>query len=149
MIEQATEKDFPLIAATWELSVRATHDFLPEDYLQRIKTLLPSFLPSMPVYIYRNDVADLAGFLGVDDGKIEMLFIHPDYMGKGIGRKLMHYALHELGATRVDVNEHNARATAFYKYMGFEVISRSELDGLGKPFPILHMSLPAEKYKAI
>jgi len=29
----------------------------------------------------------------------------------------------------------------FYEHMGFEIISRSELDGLGKPYPILHMQL--------
>lgn len=149
MIEKATEKDFPAIAETWELSVRATHDFLPEDYLQKIKTLFPAFLPSMPIYIYRNAAGNVSGFLGVDDRKIEMLFIHPGYIGKGIGRKLMQYALQELGATKVDVNEQNTRAAAFYRHMGFEVISRSKLDGLGKPFPILHMSLPAEKNKSI
>lgn len=149
MIERATEKDFPGIIESWELSVRATHDFLPEDYLQKIKTLFPSFLPSMPIYVYRNAAANVAGFLGVDDRKIEMLFIHPDFIGKGIGRKLMQFALQELGATKVDVNEHNKRATAFYKHMGFKVVSRSKVDGLGKPFPVLHMSLPAENNKAI
>src|SRR5262245_29095292 len=139
MIEKATEKDYPVIAEIWELSVRATHHFLPEDYLQQIKILLPGILPAVPVYVYRSDNGNIAGFLGVDAEKIEMLFIHPQHMGKGIGRKLMQYAVDELHATKVDVNEDNPEATAFYKRLGFVVVSRSEMDGMGKPFPLLHM----------
>ena len=44
---------------------------------------------------------------------------------------------------KVDVNEQNPDAVGFYKHVGFEVTSRSPLDGMGKPFPILHMALPA------
>jgi putative acetyltransferase len=141
MIQKARPNDFAVIADIWERSVRATHHFLPEDYLQKIKTLLPSILPAVPVYVYRNDIGNISGFLGVDGEKVEMLFIDPQQMGKGIGRKLMQYALNELRATKVDVNEDNAEAASFYKHLGFAVISRSEVDGLGKPFPLLHMEL--------
>ncbi len=44
-----------------------------------------------------------------------------------------------LDALKVDVNEQNPQAVGFYEHMGFEVISRSPLDSLGKPFPLLHM----------
>ena len=50
-------------------------------------------------------------------------------------------AIDELGATRVDVNEQNPRALGFYLHEGFEVIGRSETDGLGQPYPLLHMRL--------
>ena len=45
MIRAATEKDYPAIIDLWEQSVRATHHFLPEEYLQQIKVLLPSIFP--------------------------------------------------------------------------------------------------------
>jgi hypothetical protein len=45
MINSASQRDYPAIIGLWELSVRASHLFLPEDYLQRIKKLLPSILP--------------------------------------------------------------------------------------------------------
>lgn len=146
MIEKAKESDFPVLSGIWELSVRATHHFLPEDYLQKIKTLLPVIFPAMPVYIHRDEHGNITGFLGVDSDKVEMLFIHPQHMGKGIGRKLMQFAVDELHATKVDVNEDNADAASFYKHIGFEVISRSELDGIGKPFPLLHMELKKQSY---
>ena len=42
---------------------------------------------------------------------------------------------------KVDVNEQNEQAIGFYQHYGFKTISRSELDGTGKPYPILHMEL--------
>jgi putative acetyltransferase len=41
----------------------------------------------------------------------------------------------------VDVNEQNDQAVGFYRRMGFEVAGRSAVDGLGQPFPLLHMRL--------
>ncbi len=139
MITSPSEKDFAEILNVWELSVRATHHFLPEDYLQLIKELLPSILPKVPIYISRDDDGAIDGFLGVAGKKIEMLFIHPDKRGQGIGRTLTRFAIDELSADEVDVNEQNDQATGFYERMGFTVIGRSDTDGLGKPFPILHM----------
>ena len=39
------------------------------------------------------------------------------------------------------MNEQNEQAAGFYRRMGFEVVGRSESDGLGQPFPVLHMEL--------
>jgi putative acetyltransferase len=141
MVIKATEKDHAEIIGLWELSVRATHLFLPEEYLQQIKALLPSILPSVPLFITRDDSGKLTGFLGVADKKIEMLFIHPDERGKGIGRSLTQFAINQLHAIDVDVNEQNIQAAGFYKKMGFEVIGRTNTDGLGKPYPLLLMKL--------
>jgi putative acetyltransferase len=83
----------------------------------------------------------VAGFIGIAEGKVEMLFIHPEYREQGIGRTLLRYAIHERGATTVDVNEQNDQALGFYLRMGFVVVGRSELDSNGKPYPLLHMRL--------
>ena len=80
-------------------------------------------------------------FLCVEHAKIEMLFVHPDQRGSGAGRTLVQYAIAALGATAVDVNEHNTQAHGFYRHLGFIGESRSECDPFGKPFPILHLKL--------
>ena len=75
------------------------------------------------------------------NAKVEMLFIHPARRSQGIGRRLLTYGVTALGATKLDVNEQNPQAVGFYRRMGFEVAGRSELDGTGKPFPLLHMQI--------
>ena len=79
MINSATLRDYPAIIELWELSVRSSHLFLPEDYLQRIKKLLPSILEAVKLFVHLDkDQKTITGFLGVSDEKIEMLFIHLD-----------------------------------------------------------------------
>ncbi|HEY1021166.1 MAG TPA: GNAT family N-acetyltransferase [Flavisolibacter sp.] len=66
-----------------------------------------------------------------------MLFIHPRSQGRGLGKALLQYAVFTLKIKAVDVNEQNDQAVDFYRKFGFTVTSRSETDGLGKPYPLL------------
>lgn len=141
MITTATVTDHAALIDLWELSVRATHDFLPEEYLQEIKQLLPGILPQVPLYVWKDAAGKIAGFAGVADGKIEMLFIHPADRGKGTGKMLTHYCIHELKASKVDVNEQNKQAIGFYEKLGFRQTGYSEVDGLGRNFPLVLMEL--------
>ena len=124
-----------------EASVRATHDFVAESDIEIFRPMVREVLPMLPVFCVRDDEGKVAGFIGVADTNVEMLFIDAKWRGQGIGRRLMEYAINERGATTVDVNEQNPQAIGFYLKMGFEVESRSELDGMGKPYPLLHMRL--------
>jgi putative acetyltransferase len=121
--------------------VRETHDFVTEADIQFFRPLVRDELPTLPVACMRDSDGAVAGFIGVYETKIEMLFVHPSWRGKGIGRRLLRYAVESLNATMLDVNEQNEQALGFYLRMGFVVEGRSERDGLGKPYPLLHMRL--------
>ena len=84
------------------------------------------------------------GWMGLAGSKIEALFLAPEARGQGGGRRLVERA-QELkgGQLTVDVNEQNPAARGFYERLGFVVIGRSELDGTGRPFPLLHLRRPA------
>jgi len=125
-----------------EDSVRATHHFVCEKDIAYFKPLiLLMYLKAVDLRCVRDNRHRIIGFLGVAVDKIEMLFIHPDVIGNGIDKALVDYAVLEMNTTKVDVNEQNELAVGFYLHIGFKIISRSELDNLGKPFPILHMAL--------
>ncbi|HEU0026471.1 MAG TPA: acetyltransferase [Ktedonobacterales bacterium] len=133
-------EDLPRVVEVWEASVRATHHFLTEADIQYLKPFVGDGLTQLPVLVgVRDGAGQIAGFIGVDGAKVEALFIHPAWRGQGIGRRLMTYAIETLGATEVDVNEQNDQAVGFYRRMGFEVGARSPVDGMGLPFPLLHM----------
>lgn len=137
-----TPADYPEVVEVWEASVRPTHHFLTEADIQYYKPLiLNEYLNAVELVGIRDETGSLTAFLGTADDKIEMLFIHPKAMGQGLGKQLIQYAIDQLRATKVDVNEDNGQAVGFYKHLGFQVISRSELDPSGKPFPILHLEL--------
>lgn len=139
-IVRGNEKDYETLAGIWERSVMATHDFLKEEDFNEIKVaLIPDYFPNVDLYaIADNDV--YAGFIGLSPDSIEMLFIDSDRRGLGYGSALIEYAK-QRGATKVDVNEQNPYALNFYKAKGFRIIGRDETDEVGRPYPILHLSL--------
>jgi putative acetyltransferase len=141
-IETVDKSDYPEIVEVWEASVRATHHFLREEDIVYFKPLiLNTYLDAVEIRCVKAVDNRIVGFLGVAGENLEMLFLHPDYRGKGIGASLLHYAIHQQHITKVDVNEQNEQAVGFYKHAGFTTIGRSERDGTGKPYPILHMAL--------
>lgn len=123
----------------WEKSVLATHSFLKTTDFESIRELVKSMdFNELDVYCLMLE-QQLVGFIGIFDHKIEMLFLSPDYFGKKLGRKLLDFAINNLKADKVDVNEQNVNAVAFYQKFGFTVFERSELDDQGNPYPILRM----------
>ena len=135
---------FPRILEVCEASVRATHHFVSEADIQLFKPLVRDALPQFAdLACVRDAAGQVAGFIAVANHKIEMLFIHPLARGQGGGRRLLTHAVTMFGAKTLDVNEQNEQAVGFYLRMSFKVTGRSEFDGMGKPYPLLHLRLYA------
>ncbi len=137
----AATKDYPRIMEIWESAVKATHDFLSEEDFHYFKEIIPrDYLPNLEVYLLTEN-GEAKGFASVAEENLEMLFIHNDARGKGLGKELYQFMKENTGLTKVDVNEQNPQAIGFYEKMGFKQTGRSEKDGSGKDYPIIHMSL--------
>jgi putative acetyltransferase len=129
------------LVEVWERSVLATHHFLnPADFEEIKKEVQAMDFNQLEVYCLTHRERVL-GFVGVWERKVEMLFLDPAYFGQGLGKKLLNFALTELGADRIDVNEQNTHAAEFYRRSGFEVSERTNTDDQGRPYPILRMIL--------
>ena len=142
-MEVGTQIHYPILLKVWESSVRATHDFLQEQDIQALYPLiLHTYLPGLTITCARLSCdSSIVGFIGVSENRIEMLFVDAGQRGKGIGKLLLLHAIDEQGADELDVNEQNPQAVTFYKKHGFETVGRSEVDGQGRPYPLLHMKL--------
>ncbi|AFH61690.1 GNAT family N-acetyltransferase [Paenibacillus caseinilyticus] len=137
------EKFHDQLVDIWYRAVRQTHAFLTEEDLEFYHGIVGGgALREVEIWVALRDHQVPAGFIGLDGTKIEMLFVDPEYHGQGIGSRLIRHAESIKGGTlQVDVNEQNDGACAFYKRYGFVQSGRSELDGAGRPFPLLHMDL--------
>lgn len=141
-IQKATKSDHIDLIEIWERSVRASHHFLSsEDILYFRRQILDQYFDMVDLYLLKTDADEIAGFLGMSPGKIEMLFIDPKHFRKGLGSILLDHAVHQHAVTKMDVNEDNPDAYKFYLHKGFRVINRLEKDAEGKDFPILQMEL--------
>lgn len=126
----------------WEKSVRETHLFLSDYEIKNIKKYVPQALGGISCLIIEtNDGENPIAFMGIDDKKLEMLFISPEERGKGLGRKLLEHGIEKYSIKELAVNEQNPLAIGFYEHMGFNVYKRTDLDEQGNHYPILYMKL--------
>ncbi|MBM6385293.1 MULTISPECIES: acetyltransferase [Paenibacillus] len=142
MVTSYRALDHAKLVAIWERAVRATHTFLAEEDIVFYKSVVSEALSGMEVWEAVDSAGEPVGFMGLDGKNMEMLFVDADQHGKGVGRMLVMHAIDLKGNDlKVDVNEQNEGAAQFYNRMGFVQTGRSELDGSGNPFPILHLEL--------
>ncbi len=132
----------------WEYSVQKTHSFLTEQDIEKLRPLVKLAIKNMQILIVaKKRCGDIMGFIAIENKKVEMLFVKPNYFNKGVGKALLFFAIKNYDVMLVDVNEQNKKALAFYEYMGFSVFACSKTDGAGNPFPILHMRWKGKKQK--
>lgn len=148
-IYEVKDRGDRLLAAlltVWENSVRATHLFLSDEKINQIKEYVPQALAGVKHLVVAQGENDVpVAFMGVEDTRLEMLFLSPEERGKGLGKQLIEYGIKKYGIQEVTVNEQNPQAVGFYKHMGFEIYKRTENDEEGNPYPLLYMKLRREK----
>lgn len=144
-IRRAMPADRAALLDVWLRAVRATHNFVSdpdvESMIPRVRDYLASTEPEF--WVVCGDAGPIIGFMGLSGSKMESLFLAPQFHRRGVGRQMVRHAQALHGALTVDVNEQNAAARTFYEACGFVVEGRSELDEQGRPYPLLHMRLPA------
>ena len=123
----------------WRRAVDATHDFLTSEDRAAIDEEVCAFLPHAPL-LFAVDAEDRPlGFMLIESGNMEALFVHADYRETGVGAALVRHGLALHPMMRTDVNEQNGQAMGFYARMGFHPTGRSPLDGQGRPYPLIHL----------
>ena len=110
--------------------------FLCEADIEKLRPLLlNTYLPSLNVVVAQDENGEIHGFLGTDANRIEMLFVDAEIRGKGTGKFLLNYAVEQLQADELDVNEQNPQGVGFttiwvlhrqavLNWMGREIRSR-------------------------
>ncbi|KAB1639912.1 GNAT family N-acetyltransferase [Pseudoclavibacter terrae] len=142
-IRRAVPADVQDLLGIWRRSVEATHAFLSAADVDAIALDVESYLPRMSDLRVAERGGRLVGFVALEGDVIEMLFVDADAQGTGVGSTLLDAVLAGRALTRVDVNEQNSAGRAFYARRGFVEVGRSETDGEGRPFPILHLTAQA------
>lgn len=138
-VSDRTPKLIAQLVDIWERSVRATHAFLSEAEIDEIKPFIPQALAGVETLVIAEENGEPVGFMGVQDGRLEMLFLDPEARGHGLGRRLLEHGITCLGVTELTVNEQNPQAVGFYEHLGFKTYRRTELDEEGRAYPLLYM----------
>ena len=110
--KEVEEKEvlLPQLLRVWESAVRATHLFLSEKEIEKIKRYVPQAIGEVPFLVVAEQEGMPVAFAGIKGQKLEMLFVSAENRGKGIGKRLLQYAVDNHGVSEVGVNEQNAQA---------------------------------------
>lgn len=128
------------LTTIWEDSVRATHLFLSEAEIQKIKAYVPHALTGVShLLVAERAPGQPVAFMGLEGHRLEMLFLSPAERGAGLGRQLLEYGILHYDLQELTVNEQNPQAVGFYQHMGFETYRRTDCDEQGGPYPLLYM----------
>ena len=163
-LRDSTPQDLEVLFGIWERAVRATHSFLAAEDIEKIAVLVRDrYLPNASMVVASdqqelgeetpdgssnngNDVGIPFAFMGLTGCQIDSLFVEPDRQRCGVGRALVDEAQRRHGPIlTVDVNEANSQALSFYQRLGFQVIARSAVDGMGMPYPLLHLARSVQR----
>lgn len=131
---EITARSLQLIARlvdVWEASVRETHLFLSPEQVEEIKGYVPHALAEVEhLIVAESEVATeiergcesetdrILGFMGMQDHRLEMLFLEPNARGRGIGRQLLELGIRDYSVRELTVNEQNPQAVGFYQHHG-------------------------------
>ena len=72
----------------WNQSVRISHTFLNEQDIENIRPYVRIALKEVDHLMMVSHDGMYMGFMGIDDHKIEMLFLAPGCIGRGVGSRL-------------------------------------------------------------
>ncbi|DAB12107.1 TPA: GNAT family N-acetyltransferase [Candidatus Gastranaerophilales bacterium HUM_23] len=141
-IEKRTSILIKQLLKIWESSVRETHLFLSDNEIKRIADYVPLALNNINhLVIVEDDNYQPVAFMGIEKERLEMLFVAPNEMKKGLGKSLIQFGIKNYQLKELTVNEQNPQAKGFYEHLGFHVYKRTETDEQGNPYPLLYMKL--------
>lgn len=96
-VKERTQELVNTLLEVWENSVKATHLFLSDNEIEKIKEYVPQALKEVAHLIVIENENDIPiAFMGIRRYKLEMLFIKNSERRKGLGRQLLNYGIKNL-----------------------------------------------------
>jgi ribosomal protein S18 acetylase RimI-like enzyme len=131
-VRRATADDAQTIGAVFDAAVQAGWTYLGELAQQPMfapkdwDNLVADHAPPRALLVATDQAGQVLGYTAAhpEDGEMFLLFVHPAYAGRGIGRTLLaaaHDALRAAGCQQAYLyaHERNERALALYTSAGY------------------------------
>ena len=142
VIRKAEVKDWPTLLYVFDKSLRSIEKYethSEEDYVKLYQTLMNHSFVLYDTYLYTVD-DEILGFICYYQHKIEMLYVLPWHMNRGIGSVLLEYVLDKYRETlEIGVSKTNPVSMHIYKKHGFIVTKDEDYDisGIYSPHYIM------------
>lgn len=120
MIRLFNLNDIECIMKIWLESNLDVHNFINKDYYINNYKFVEEEMKKSKIYIYEENEI-IYGFVGINDGFIEGLFVIKNNRSKGIGKKLIDFCKQKNNILSLKVYKKNKRALKFYIREKFKI----------------------------
>ena len=131
IIRNFNDMDLNRVLKIWYEGNLEAHDFIDPSYWDRNFNYVKRNLPLSEVYVYEIN-GYVVGFIGMDNGYVDGLFVDKEYRGTGIGTRLLNYIKEENDFFTLHVFENNYGAETFYENRGLIKKEESVHEDLGE-----------------
>ncbi|WP_330616434.1 N-acetyltransferase, partial [Terrisporobacter sp.] len=117
------KEDINRIMEIWFESTIKAHSFIYEKYwLENYIKVRDMYVPMSETFVYEED-NNIMGFISIiEKNFIGALFVDNNFFGKGIGSRLIDFALEKYKSLNLAVYKDNKNAVEFYKYKNFKMV---------------------------
>jgi len=123
------------IIEIWRNAVDATHEFLTPEDRQTLDDVVSHFFPKVSFWLAVDGNDYPLGFMLIENGHMEALFVDPAHRGSGIGAALVRHGLAMHPQMTTDVNEQNGQAVGFLRENGLFADGAIGLRRAGQAIP--------------
>ncbi|KOS07593.1 hypothetical protein AM493_17275 [Flavobacterium akiainvivens] len=145
-IVKATPQDFDTLT-TLTLQSKAHWGYTPQQMSswQEKLTITPAYIDKHEVYklVTGNTITGYYSYYLDDDCVLDNLFVLPEYIGKGCGRRLIEDFLSRIkkeGVTKITADA-DPNAEGFYTAFGFKTIGHKVTQIEGRFLPVMEFVL--------
>lgn len=124
MIRLFSLDDLDDVMRIWLNCNLEVHNYIYKDYFISNYSYVKEQMKQSNIFVYENN-GKILGFIGIDNGFIQGIFVSKTSRSKGIGKKLIDYCKEKYSTLSLKVYEKNKRAISFYKNQEFRIYSKS------------------------
>jgi ribosomal protein S18 acetylase RimI-like enzyme len=126
-LRPAQPADAPSVTGIFQAARRHSLPFLPTLHTDaQDHAFFARLVAADTTTVAEDDDGAIAGFITVQGGSIDHLYVHPDQHRRGFGRLLLRAAMAGRERLELWVFERNTGAIAFYEAHGFAIVSSTD-----------------------
>ena len=135
MIRESTKNDLEKIMQIWLDTNISVHKYIPQEYWTSNAKYVKEAIQETEVYVYEEN-KEIKGFIGINKGHIEGIFVEEKYRNQGIGKELLSYCKNKYDKLTLEVYKKNTKAINFYEREQFKPI-KEDVDEANNEVEIL------------
>ena len=121
------KKDLERVVDIWYNSSIDTYNFISKDHWDSMKDKVRSKFLESKIYVYEED-SIIKGFILIEDGYIDELYVDKKYRSNGIGKQLLNYVKSDYEELTLNIFQKNVDGIRFYQNNGFIVVEENTED---------------------